>query len=159
MIIKAPNRIILIGIQFMAKKIEIKTQKTKDSVVKFISSIKDQNLKGDCQTLLKIFKKATGQKPKMWGPSIIGFGETTYSRANGDTGQILATGFSPRKSGPVLYILPSHKDYSALLKKLGPHKMSKACLYLKSLENIDLKILEKLVLQGYKDNLKHAAKC
>ena len=143
----------------MAKKIEIKTQKNKTSVTKFISSIEDKNLQSDCKTLVKIFKKATGQKPVMWGPSIIGFGVITYSRANGDYTEISASGFSPRKSGPVLYILPSHKDYSAILKKLGPHKMSKACIYLKSLKDIDLKILEKLIQQGYKDTLKNNIKC
>ena len=143
----------------MTKKIEIKTQKNKASVTEFISAIEDKTLKSDCQLLIKIFKKATGQKPAMWGPSIIGFGESTYSRANGDTGKILATGFSPRKSGPVLYILPSHKDYTSILKKLGPHKISKACIYIKNLEKIDLKVLEKLILQGYKDTLKQNQSC
>lgn len=138
----------------MAKKIEIQTQKNKASVAKFLSSIENKTLKKDCQTLLKIFKKATGQKPSMWGPSIIGFGEYTYSRTNGDFAQICATGFSPRKSGPVLYALPVYKDYGPILKKMGPHKKSKACLYLKSLEGIDLKILEKLIRQGYQDTMK-----
>lgn len=143
----------------MAKKIKIKTKKNRISVTAFISALKDPSLQIDSRTLVKVFKKATGQKPKMWGPSIIGFGEYTYSRANGDYAQMLATGFSPRKSGPVLYILPGHKNYGALLKKMGPHKKSKACIYLKNLENIDLKILEKLIHKGYKDTLRNNRGC
>jgi len=133
------------------KKIELKTKKNKLSVTTFINGIENNQHRKDCKLLLKLFKTATGLKPKMWGPSIVGFGEYTYYRSNGDEGQFMATGFSPRKSGPTLYILPGYKDYGSFLKKLGPHKLGKSCLYLKSLDGIDLKIIKKIILQGLKD--------
>lgn len=132
-------------------KVKIKTTKNNSSPSKFLARVADAKLRSDCRKLLSLFKKATGLKPKMWGTSIVGFGEYTYFRSNGDEGKFLATGFSPRKSGPTLYILPGYKNYSNLLKKLGPHKLSKSCLYLKSLENIDLKTLETLIKSGLRD--------
>ena len=116
----------------MAKKIQLKTAKNKSSVSAFLNSIEDDKLRKDCKTLLKIFKNATGLKAQMWGNSIIGFGEYTYHRSNGDEGRFMACGFSPRKSGPTLYIMPGYKDYGKILAKLGPHKLGKSCLYLSS---------------------------
>ncbi len=135
----------------MAKKIKLKTSKNKASPSAFINSIEDEKLRKDCKSLMKVFKETTGMKPKMWGDSIIGFGEYTYHRSNGDEGQFMACGFSPRKSGPTLYILPGYQDYTPLLKKIGPHKLGKCCLYLKSLEDIDLKVVAKLIKMGLKD--------
>ena len=135
----------------MAKKIKIKTSKTNASPIAFLNTIKDKQLKKDCKILLKLFKKTTGLKPTMWGHSIIGFGEYTYYRSNGDEGQFMATGFSPRKSGPTLYIMPGYQNYSVYLKKLGPHKLGKSCLYLKNLEGINLQIIAKLIKIGLKD--------
>lgn len=135
----------------MPKKIELKTKKNNASVSEFVDGIADEKLKSDSKKLLKIFKEATGQKPKMWGPSIIGFGEYTYQRANGDETQFMATGFSPRKSGPTLYIMPGYKDYSSMLKDLCPHKLGKSCLYLKSLADVDEKVLVKIIKAGLKD--------
>lgn len=135
----------------MPKKIKLKTSKNKKSVIAFISDIEDPQLKKDCKELLKIFKEVTGAKPKMWGPSIVGYGEYVYHRSNGDEGLFMATGFSPRKSGPTLYIMPGYQDYSALMKRLGPHKLGKSCLYLKNLEGIDRKILKKLIKEGVAD--------
>ena len=135
----------------MAKKIKIKTSKTNASPMAFLNTIKDEQLKKDCKILLKLFKETTGLKPTMWGSSIIGFGEYTYYRSNGDEGQFMATGFSPRKSGPTLYIMPGYQNYSAYLKKLGPHKLGKSCLYIKNLEGINLKIIAKLIKMGLAD--------
>lgn len=136
----------------MAKKVAIKTKENKKSVSDFIKSIKDEGLRQDSQTLLKLFKKATGKQPKMWGPSIIGFGKYVYHRSNGDEGEFMATGFSPRKSGPTLYIMPGYSDYSHILKKIGvKYKLGKSCLYLKNLEGVNLKELEKLIKMGLKD--------
>lgn len=134
----------------MPKKIKLKTTKNSLSVNDYIKSI-DPSLQADAKKLLKIFKDATSVSPKMWGPSIVGFGEYTYYRSNGDEGQFMATGFSIRKSGPTLYIMPGYQDYSELMKKLGPHKLGKSCLYLKSLDDIDLKIVEKIIKAGLKD--------
>lgn len=135
----------------MPKKIDLKTKKTQFSVNEFIKNISDENLRKDCKKLLKIFKETSGLKPKMWGDSIIGFGEYTYHRSNGDEGQMMATGFSPRKSGPTLYIMPGYFDYSKYLEQLGPHKLGKSCLYIKKLEDIDTKIISKIIALGLKD--------
>jgi hypothetical protein len=135
----------------MPKKIELKTSKNSLDPKKFLNSIKDSSLKEDSKVLLELFENTTGLKAKMWGDSIIGFGEYTYYRSNGDEGQFMACGFSPRKSGPTLYIMPGYTDYSSLLSKLGPHKIGKSCLYLKSLEGIDIKVLKKLIQTGLKD--------
>lgn len=135
----------------MAKKIILKTGKTEFSVNNFINSITNASLKKDSQTLLKLFKEVTGVKPKMWGGTMVGYGEYVYHRSNGDAGTYFATGFSPRKSGPTIYIMPGYQNYGNLLKDIGPHKLGKGCLYLKSLGGIDLVILRKLIIIGLKD--------
>ncbi|MEM9424522.1 MAG: DUF1801 domain-containing protein [Spirochaetota bacterium] len=135
----------------MARKVILKTQKTAVPVAAFIDSIESDALKQDCRVLLELFRQVSGMEPKMWGPSIIGFGEYTYYRSNGAEGLYMATGFSPRKSGPTLYIMPGYHDYSSLLQDLGPHKSGKSCLYLKSLEGIDLEVLKALILRGLQD--------
>ena len=135
----------------MPKAIKLKTSKNNASVAAFINAIENDTLRKDAKQLLKVFKQASGLTPKMWGDSIVGFGEYTYYRANGDEGQFMATGFSPRKSGPTLYIMPGYSDYSMLLKKLGPHRLGKSCLYLKNLVGIDLDIVSKLIQLGLKD--------
>lgn len=134
----------------MPKKIELKTSKNSSSVTDYIKSV-NPALTKDAKTLVKLFKDATGTKPKMWGSSIVGFGEYTYHRSNGDEGLFMATGFSIRKSGPTLYIMPGYTDYSDLMTKLGPHKLGKSCLYLKNLEGIDLKIVTQLIQAGIND--------
>ena len=135
----------------MAKKIELKTKKNTGSVSAFLNGIENDQLRKDSKALLKLFRETTGLKPKMWGNSIVGFGEYTYYRANGDVGQFMATGFSLRKSGPTLYIMPGYQNYETILKSLGPHKLGKSCLYLKNLENIDLDVVKKLILSGLED--------
>lgn len=135
----------------MAKKIKLKTSPTKATPSSFLKSIEKEQLRKDCQVLLKLFKEVTDMKPKMWGESIIGFGEYKYYRSNGHEGKYMACGFSPRKSGPTIYIMPGYFDYKDDLDKLGPHKLGKSCLYLKSLEGIDLKVLARLIKRGLKD--------
>ena len=134
----------------MPKRIKLKTSKNNASVAGYIKSLpKDQQ--ADAKTLLELFSDTTKTKGKMWGTSIVGFGEYTYHRSNGDEGQFMATGFSIRKSGPTLYIMPGYTDYSDLMKKIGPHKLGKSCLYLKNLEGIHLPTVKKLIAQGLKD--------
>ncbi len=135
----------------MAKKITLKTGKSTASVADFISNVENPALKKDSKVLLKLFKEVTGVKPRMWGGTMVGFGEYVYHRSNGDEGSYFATGFSPRKSGPTIYIMPGYQNYGYLLKDLGPHKLGKGCLYLKNLEGIDLEILKKLITAGLKD--------
>lgn len=134
----------------MPKKIELKTSKNDLSVTDYINGV-DDSLKADAKTLLKLFKDATGAKPKMWGTSIVGFGEYTYHRSNGDEGQFMATGFSIRKSGPTLYIMPGYTDYRDLMKQLGPHKLGKSCLYLKNFDDVNIKVIGKLIKAGLRD--------
>jgi hypothetical protein len=100
--------------------------------------------------LLKIFRDATKLKPVMWG-SMIGFGSYHYQYDSGREGDMFATGFAMRKSGPTIYIMPGYQDYSSILKNLGPHKLGKACLYVKRVEDINLKILQKLIKAGLND--------
>lgn len=135
----------------MAKKVQLKTRKNQASVQAFINNVEDLRLRADSKHLLALFEDITGVDPKMWGGSIIGFGEYTYHRANGDQGTYLATGFSPRKSGPTIYIMPGYQNYDAILQRLGPYKLGKSCLYLKSLEGIDLDCLRELIETGLED--------
>ena len=134
----------------MPKKIVLKTKKNNLSVSDYINGV-DPALKKDAKALLKLFKDTTKMTPRMWGPSIVGFGSYIYHRSNGDEGEFMATGFSIRKSGPTLYIMPGYTDYKHLMKDLGPHKLGKSCLYLKSLDGVNLKIIAKLIKAGLKD--------
>lgn len=135
----------------MAKKIQLKSAQNDNDVRAFLETVEPQSLREESYELLELFESVTGMEAKMWGTSIIGFGEYTYYRSNGDEGSYLATGFSPRKSGPTIYIMPGYQDYSAILSDLGKHKLGKSCLYLKRLSDVDKKILEKLIKQGLKD--------
>lgn len=131
----------------MAKLAEIKTKETKASVKGFINSVDDEQKRKDSQTVLKLMQKASGSKPKMWGPSIIGFGNTIYkSPATGRAVEWFHMGFSPRKANLTLYVLKDEAD----LKKLGKHKTSVGCLYIKKLEDVDMKVLEKIINKAAK---------
>ncbi len=134
----------------MSKK-ELKTQKNNGSVSAYIKSIDDAALQKDGKALLKIFKETTGKPAKMWGDSIVGFGEYHYTYASGREGDWMATGFSLRKSGPTIYIMPGYQNYSDILKDLGPHKLGKSCLYLKRLSDVNEKVLKELIKTGLKD--------
>ena len=126
-------------------KYELKTKATSVSVEKFIAALKDTSVQKDCKTIIALMKKATNAKPTMWGPSIIGFGRYHYVYDSGHEGDMCITGFSPRKPYLTLYVMggsPGNKD---LLKKLGKHKTGKACLYIKSLNDVDVNVLEKLI--------------
>ena len=135
----------------MAKKVQNKTKKNTHSVSDYLNGIEPAQARKEAKQIAKLFKETTGAKPKMWGSSIVGYGEYTYYRANGDVGEIMACGFSMRKSGPVIYTMPGYKEYAPLLDKIGPHKLGKSCLYLKSLDGIDMKVLARLIKQGIKD--------
>lgn len=131
---------------------ELKTKKNSASVVAFIASVKDEAKRRDARALLKIFKAATGQQPKMWGTSIVGYGSYHYkSERSRQEGDWLMTGFSPRKTNLTIYIMPGFKNYQVLLKKLGPHKTSVGCLYLKRLSDVDTKVLAMIIKTSYKD--------
>jgi hypothetical protein len=129
---------------------ELKTKLNNKSVLKFINSVKDEKKRRDSLAILNMMKKITKEEPKMWGDSIIGFGSCHYKYASGREGDWFLTGFSPRKQNFSLYIMSGFKEYGELLKKLGKHKISKACLYIKSLEDIDTKTLKELITKSVK---------
>jgi hypothetical protein len=128
----------------------LKTRLNDASVEDFINSVPDETRRGDGFVLLKMFTKITGEKPKMWGSSIIGFGQYHYkSERSQQEGDWPLTGFSPRKQNLSLYIMLGFSDYSSLLEKLGKHKTSVGCLYINKLEDVDLKILEELIKKSF----------
>lgn len=130
----------------MGKLAEIKTKQTELSVEDFISSIKDEQKRKDSLTLLKIYKKISGEKPKIWGSSIIGFGKKVYkSPATGREVEWFKLGFSPRKANISLQLVIDVRKHSDLLKKFGKHNAGVGCLYINKLEDIDMKVLEKII--------------
>jgi len=129
---------------------ELRTKVNKASVDKFIKSIKDERVREDCYKILDIMQKATKAEPKMWGTSIIGFGSYHYKYASGREGDWMLTGFSPRKQNLTLYIMPGFENYGSLLKDLGKHATGKSCLYIKKLDDVDLKVLKELVTKSVK---------
>jgi hypothetical protein len=130
---------------------ENKTVRTKESAAAFIKAIEDPAARGACEQFAKLMRKATGKRAKMWGASIVGFGEYHYKYASGREGDFMVTGFSPRKQNLTVYIMPGFKKYAALLKKLGKHKHSSSCLYINKLEDINLKVLEQLIERSVRD--------
>ncbi|HTS38589.1 MAG TPA: DUF1801 domain-containing protein [Candidatus Solibacter sp.] len=124
---------------------ENKTKPTKISVAKFISAITDSTQRSDAKALAKLMQEATGEKPQMWGPSIIGFGSCHYRYESGREGDMPIVGFSPRKAATVLYsVLCS--DAKAMLPKLGKYSTGKGCLYIKKLADVDAKVLQAMVV-------------
>lgn len=128
---------------------EAKTKPTTVSVAAFIEAVPHEGRRADAKKLVKIMREITGEKPKMWGPSIIGFGSYRYTYDSGHTGVACRMGFSPRKANMVVYVLMGGKEEAALLKKLGKHKTGKSCLYLGRLEEIDEAVLRELIAQSY----------
>lgn len=130
----------------------LKTRKNDASVEAFIESVENETRRSDGFTLLELYKKATGLEPKMWGDSIIGFGEYHYkSERSSQEGDWPLAGFSPRKANLTLYVMNQFANYTDLLSRLGKHKTSVACLYINKLADIDINVLEKLVSQSYED--------
>ena len=124
---------------------ELKTKPTKQSVKDFVDAIKDEQQRKDCRTVSRIMKRITKANPKMWGPGIVGFGSYHYRYASGREGDWFLTGFAPRKQNLTLYIMSGFKKYSALLKKLGKHKIGGSCLYVKRLDDVDMDVLTQLI--------------
>jgi hypothetical protein len=125
---------------------ENKTKPTKLSVTAFIASLTDETKRADAKALVKLMQSATGEKPKMWGPSIIGFGSYHFKYESGREGDMPLAGFSPRKAATVLYGVTGSSE--ALLAKLGKHTTGKGCLYIKKLADVDPKVIEALVVKS-----------
>lgn len=125
---------------------ELKTQANKASVSAFLNAIPDEQKRKDSKQLAKLFQEVTGEKPVMWGPSIVGYGKYHYkSERSKQEGDWLLTGFSPRVQNLTVYIIPGFDKYNTLMKKLGKYKTSKSCLYFKKLSDVDQEVLKELV--------------
>jgi hypothetical protein len=130
---------------------ELKTKKTEASVDDFLNVVKDEATKIDCLEIVKLMKQATKADPKMWGSSIVGFGTQHLKYASGRELDWMVIGFSPRKQNLTLYIPGSLESYADLLKKLGKHTTGKGCLYVKSLKDVDAKVLKELIQRSIKE--------
>jgi len=131
-------------------KAENKTKPTAVTPAKFIETVDHPQRKADAKLLLKWFSDVTGLKPKMWGPSLIGYGRYHYKYDSGREGDMLMTGFSPRKANLVFYIMPGYREAAMqeMLSRLGKYKTGKSCLYVNKLVDIDLDVLQEIVEDG-----------
>ena len=134
----------------MAKTTDVKTKMNHASVMAFLNKVDDEQKRKDSFEILKIMKQVTKEEPKMWGSSIVGFGSYHYKGASGREGDWLVTGFSPRKQNLTLYLMGGFNAHTDLLKKLGKHKTSVGCLYIKKLEDVDVKVLKELIKKSMK---------
>lgn len=127
---------------------ELKTTKTNASVRDFINAIPDVKRREECRTLAALMRRVTKAQPALWGSSIVGFGTYHYVYASGREGDWFLTGFSPRKQNLTLYIMAGFERYDELMRNLGKFKTGTSCLYIPSLEDIDMKVLERLIQQS-----------
>lgn len=130
---------------------ETKTKPTLVTVDAFIAGVEPPQRQEDARALDAVFRRVTGWQPVMWGPTMVGYGSYTYRYATGHGGTALATGFSPRKAELSLYIMPGYQAYGSILDRLGKHRLGKACLYIRRLDDIDMDVLADLVRAGVDD--------
>lgn len=128
-----------------------KTVETTQSVGEFLSMVEPERKRQDATELDRIFREVTGFEPRMWGPSIIGYGRYHYRYDTGREGDFLATGFSPRKANLSIYIMPGYADFDEILARIGKHKKGKSCLYVNKLDDIDTGVLAELIRAGLDD--------
>jgi hypothetical protein len=125
---------------------EPKTKPTEASVESFLNGVADEKRRADAWQILEIMKEITGLSPRMWGPTMVGFGEYHYRYASGHEGDTFLTGFSPRKDALALYFLAGlQARFGEELKKLGKAKASKGCLYIKKMADVDLAVLREMI--------------
>ena len=132
---------------------ETKTRPTQVSVEDFIAGVEPASKRADAPVLDALFRKVTGEAPRMWGPSIIGYGQYHYRYESGHEGDMCRAGFSPRKAKHSLYILGcggEDEEMEALLARLGKHSRGAGCLYVNKLADIDLGVLEQMIALGWK---------
>jgi hypothetical protein len=134
---------------------ELKTKPTKASVAAFLNGV-DADRRADCRALVRMMSDATGAKPKMWGSSIVGFGNHRYEYDSGRGGDWFMTGFSPRKRDLTLYLMPGVQRYPDLLAKLGKHSTGVGCLYIKRLADVDAAVLKELLARAVQNLAKTA---
>jgi len=128
-----------------------KTHPTEASVEDFIAAVEPERKRAEARELDMLFRRVTGWQPVLWGASLIGYGAYHYVYDSGREGDMLATGFSPRKAKHSIYVLPGYADYGAILARLGKHATGKSCLYVNKLADIDLDVLAELIEAGLRD--------
>lgn len=132
-----------------------KTMATSESVIGFINSIEDKRKVEDSLRLVELMEKISGYEAKMWGPSIIGFGSYHYKYASGHEGDAPLLGFSPRAAALTLYLEQDFEEKDEMLSILGKFKTSKACIYIKTLKDVDEKVLERIIKLSFKHSKKN----
>jgi len=132
-----------------------KTKATDSSVDAYIAAIADDGRRADCEALSMLMAKATKEKPTMWGPSIVGFGSYHYKYESGREGDSCLVGFSSRKGDISIYLSGHFPARDELLAKLGKHKTAKACLYIRRMSDVDVKVLEKMIVASFVDRKKN----
>ena len=128
-----------------------KTKETDADVQTFLDAVEHPVRRADAFVLDALFRKITGWQPKMWGPTIVGYGGYHYVYESGREGDMCACGFSPRKAAQSIYIMPGYQDYDEILSRLGKYKIGKACLYINKLADVDMNVLEELICAGLRD--------
>lgn len=130
---------------------ENKTQMTDADVAAYLGAVTPPGRAADAQALDRLFQDVTGFQPRMWGATIVGYGQYHYTYASGRQGHFLATGFAPRKAAMSIYIMPGYANFEAILARLGKHKIGKSCLYVNKLADVDLDVLFELIRAGLAD--------
>ncbi|MFW6413160.1 MAG: DUF1801 domain-containing protein [Oceanicaulis sp.] len=130
---------------------ENKTQPTAQSPAAFLDAVEPEKKRREARELDALFRRVTGWSPVMWGPSMIGYGAYRYRYESGREGEFFATGFSPRKAKHSIYVLPGYADYGSILDRLGRHAAGKSCLYITTLDAVDLDVLAELIETGVRD--------
>ncbi|MEO0982339.1 MAG: DUF1801 domain-containing protein [Pseudomonadota bacterium] len=127
-----------------------KTKQTEVAPAAYVAAVEPEKKRADARALLDFFNETTGLKPKMWGPSIIGYGRYHYRYDSGREGEFMLTGFSPRKQNLTVYVMPGYRygDMEERLARLGKHKLGKSCLYINKLADIDMNVLREIVEDG-----------
>lgn len=129
-------------------KAQNKTQKTAQDVREYLRTVENEQRRKDSLLVLKMMEELTGMKPKMWGNSIIGFGDYHYKYESGREGDFFKVGFSPRKTSLTLYIMPGFERYPELMERLGKYKTGKSCLYVKKLSDVNEDVLKELIVES-----------
>lgn len=129
---------------------EIKTMPNDKNVAAFLDALPDERQRTDAKTLDRLMQEVTGQPPRMWGDSIVGYGSYHYRYDSGREGEWMKIGFSPRKGKFSLYLTDRTDNHAALLSRLGSHKTAVSCLYVKRLDDVDLEVLTEILRQSYR---------
>ena len=132
---------------------ELKTKATAANVDDYIAARASEQQYDDCQALMKLFRKVTRKAPKMWGPSIVGYGSQQYTLASGRSGEMPVAAFAIRGRDLVVYLVPGGAKQRSLRARLGKHSMGKSCLYFRQLADLDIKVLEQLVVESMERGL------